>query len=278
MTETLIVCSHGTAYPEGRAPVTRLVQALQREVHPREVVSAYVDVQEPSIDDVVRATTGRRLIMALFLSSGYHVNTDIVRASDLDPMVTAVPALGPDWILAEIGVRRLFEAGAGPDDTIVLASAGSSDQRALGDVSKAARLLSAVWGGRVHVGSIGGAVDIARAPTSPSRTLARDFGPAARDFGPAARSTNSLLTRLNSLLTRLNSLGTEIGVGSRKTLKSSFSLVPWRTERLPRRVSGRPAARPVRSRHRSVPPGGASLQHAGPRRVVRLRKSPVLVC
>lgn len=170
MSETLIACSHGTAHAEGRASITGLVQALRREVHHRDVVSAYVDVQEPSIDDVVRATTGRRLILPLFLSSGYHVNTDIVRASDLDPMVTAVPALGPDWILAEIGVRRLFEAGAGPDDTIVLASAGSSDQRALGDVSKAARLLSAVWGGRIHVGSIGGgdtpvseAVDIARA-------------------------------------------------------------------------------------------------------------------
>lgn len=170
MSETLVACSHGTAHPEGRAAVSGLVQAIRREAHHREVVSAYVDVQEPSIDEVVRATSGRRIILPLFLSSGYHVNTDIVRASGLDQMVTAVPALGPDWILAEIGVRRLFEAGAGPDDTIVLASAGSADHRALDDVSKAARLLSAVWGGRVHVGSIGGgdtpigeAVDIARA-------------------------------------------------------------------------------------------------------------------
>lgn len=170
MTETLIACSHGTVHSEGRAAVSGLVQALRREAHHREVVSAYVDVQEPSIDDVVRATSGRRIILPLFLSSGFHVNFDIVRASGLDSMVSAAPALGPDWVLAEIGVRRLFEAGAGPEDTIVLASAGSSDQGALYDVSKAARLLSAVWGGRVHVGSIGGgdtpigeAVDIARA-------------------------------------------------------------------------------------------------------------------
>lgn len=170
MSETLIACSHGTAHPEGRAAVSGLVQALRREAHHREVVSAYVDVQEPSIDDVVRATSGRRIILPLFLSSGFHVNVDIVRAAGLDSMVSAAPALGPDWILAEIGVRRLFEAGAGPGDTIVLAAAGSSDQRALKDVSKAARLLSAGWGGRVHVGSIGGgdtpigeAVDIARA-------------------------------------------------------------------------------------------------------------------
>lgn len=170
MSETLIACSHGTAHSEGRAAVSGLVQALRREAHHREVVSAFVDVQEPSIDDVVRGTSGRRIILPLFLSSGFHVNVDIVRASGLDSMVSAAPALGPDWILAEIGVRRLFEADAGLGDTIVLASAGSSDKRALKDVSKAARLLSAVWGGRVHVGSIGGgdtpiaeAVDIARA-------------------------------------------------------------------------------------------------------------------
>ncbi|MGZ5402363.1 MAG: sirohydrochlorin chelatase, partial [Aeromicrobium sp.] len=110
------------------------------------------------------------IIIPLLLSSGDHVSVDIARASDLDPMVSAVPPLGPDWILAEIGVGRLFEVGAGPDDTIVLASAESASRQALEDVSKAARLLSAVWGGRVHVGSIGGgdtpiaeAVDIARA-------------------------------------------------------------------------------------------------------------------
>lgn len=170
MTETLIACSHGTDHPQGRAAISGLVQALRRGAHHREVVPAYVDVQEPSIDEVVRDTHGRRIIIPLLLSSGDHVCVDIARACDLDPMVSVVPPLGPDWILAEIGVGRLFEVGAGPDDTIVLASAESASRQALEDVSKAARLLSAVWGGRVHVGSIGGgdtpiaeAVDIARA-------------------------------------------------------------------------------------------------------------------
>ncbi|MEO6472006.1 MAG: sirohydrochlorin chelatase [Aeromicrobium sp.] len=170
MSGPLILCSHGTAHPQGRAAISGLVQAVRREAHHREIFSAYVDVQQPSIDDAVRATNGSRVIVPLLLSSGFHVNVDIDRASHLDPMVATVAPLGPDWILAEIGVRRLFEAGARPDDSIVMAWAGSSDPRALDDISKAARLLSAVWGGRVHVGSIGGgdtpiseAVDIARA-------------------------------------------------------------------------------------------------------------------
>ena len=170
MSEMIIACSHGTDHPEGRAAIGGLVHVLGREVHHREVVPAFVDVQEPSIDDVVRSTHGKRVIVPLLLSSGYHVNVDIARAAAQDHMVTAVPPLGPDWVLAEIGVRRLMEAGARAGDTIVLASAGSRDPQALEDVSKAARLLSAVWGGPVHVGSIGGgdipiaeAVDIARA-------------------------------------------------------------------------------------------------------------------
>lgn len=170
MTETIIACSHGTDHDGGRAAISALVQAIRREVHHRDVVAAYVDVQEPSIDEVVRATHGGRVIVPLLLSSGYHVNVDIARAAAHDHMVAAAPPLGPDWALAEIGVRRLLEAGARSGDTIVLASAGSRDPRALDDVSKAAQLLSAVWGGPVHVGSIGGgdtpiaeAVDIARA-------------------------------------------------------------------------------------------------------------------
>lgn len=68
-------------------------------------------------------------------------------------------------------MRRLFEAGARSDDTIVLAAdVVATDDRAVADVGKAARLLSAVWGGRVHVGTLGGtdpaladALDVARA-------------------------------------------------------------------------------------------------------------------
>ena len=52
----------------------------------------------------------------------------------------------------------------------MLAADRASDDRAVSDIGKAARLLSAVWGGRVHVGSLGGpdtpladAVDVARA-------------------------------------------------------------------------------------------------------------------
>jgi sirohydrochlorin ferrochelatase len=167
---TLILAAHGSQGPRGRAALAGLVNATRREAQDLDIVDAFVDVQRPSVDEVVEETAGPRAIVPLMLAYDRPVSVDIVRASHLDPSVSVTAPLGPDWVLAEIGVRRLFEAGARSTDTIVLAADATTDQRALGDISKAARLLSAVWGGRVHIGTLGGedtpladAVDVARA-------------------------------------------------------------------------------------------------------------------
>jgi sirohydrochlorin ferrochelatase len=167
---TLILCAHGSEAPQGRAALAGLVNAVRREAQDLDIVDAFVDVQVPDVAAVVKETAGPRCVVPLMLAYDRPVSIDIVRASHLDPAVTVTSPLGPDWVLAEIGVRRLFEAGARPDDTIVLAADTATDDRAVSDVGKAARLLSAVWGGRVHVGTLGGpdtpladAVDVARA-------------------------------------------------------------------------------------------------------------------
>jgi sirohydrochlorin ferrochelatase len=170
LNRTLILCAHGTETPRGRAAFAGLVNAVRREAQDLDVVDAFVDVQHPPIADVVRETAGPRAVVPLMLAYDRPVSIDIVQASHLDTAVTVTAPLGPDWVLAEVGVRRLFEAGARSDDTIVLAADIATDDRAVSDVGKAARLLSAVWGGRVHVGTLGGpdtpladAVDVARA-------------------------------------------------------------------------------------------------------------------
>jgi sirohydrochlorin ferrochelatase len=167
---TLILCAHGTESSRGRHALAGLVNAVRREAQDLDVVDAFVDVQGPTIAEVVGETSGPRSVVPLMLSYDKPVSVDIVQASHLDPGVAVTPPLGPDWVLAEIGVRRLFEAGARSHDTIVLAAGAATDERAIADIGKAARLLSAVWGGRVHVGTLGGpdtpladAVDVARA-------------------------------------------------------------------------------------------------------------------
>jgi sirohydrochlorin ferrochelatase len=170
LNRTLILCAHGSGSSRGRAAFAGLVNAVRREAQDLDIVDAFVDVQEPRIAEVVGDTSGPRAIVPLMLGYDRPISVDIVQASHLDPSVTVTPPLGPDWVLAEVGVRRLFEAGARAEDTIVLAAGPATDERAVSDVGKAARLLSAVWGGRVHVGTLGGpdtslldAVDVARA-------------------------------------------------------------------------------------------------------------------
>lgn len=170
MTRSLLLCAHGPQNTRGRAALAGLVNAVRREAHGLDVIDAYVDHQEPSIVSTIEVTSGPRALVPLMLSYDRSVSVDVIRASHLDPSVTVTPPLGPDWVLAEVGVRRLFEAGARSTDTIVLAADTTTNERALADTAKAAQLLSAVWGGRVHVGALGGpdtvlseAVDVARA-------------------------------------------------------------------------------------------------------------------
>ena len=170
MNRRLILCAHGSQDPRGRSALAGLVNAVRREAPDLDVVDAFVDVQEPGIAEVVGETAGPRAVVPLMLAYDRPVGVTIVQASHLDRAVAVTAPLGPDWVLAEVGVRRLFEAGARSDDTIVLAADTATDARAVSDVGKAARLLSAVWGGRVHVGTLGGpdtpladAVDVAHA-------------------------------------------------------------------------------------------------------------------
>ena len=170
MTRSLLLCAHGPRSTRGRAALAGLINAVRREAHDLEVFDTYVDQQEPSVVSTITSTSGPRTLVPLMLVYDRAISVDIVRASHLDPSVIVAPPIGPDWVLAEIGVRRLFEAGARANDTIVLAADVTADERGVADVAKAARLLSAVWGGRVHVGALGGpdtvlgeAVDVARA-------------------------------------------------------------------------------------------------------------------
>lgn len=170
MKATLILCAQGSASHAGRSSLGALVNAVRREASEYEVVDAFIDIQQPTIADVVHETTGPRVVVPLMLAHDVAVGSDIMEAAHTSEDVKVTAPIGPDWALAEIGVRRLIEAGAKPDDTIVMAAGAVHSDRAVADVGKAARLLSAVWGGRVHVGFMDGvgspiedALDVGRA-------------------------------------------------------------------------------------------------------------------
>ncbi|KGM10871.1 cobalamin biosynthesis protein CbiX, partial [Cellulomonas bogoriensis 69B4 = DSM 16987] len=123
----LIGCSHGTDNPDGRAVVRGILEQVRLTRPDLDVREAFVDVQEPEVDDVVRGAldeVGSAVVVPLLLSAGFHTHVDIARA--VEPAgAAATGTLGPDPRLAALVVDRLTQAGATPADHVVLAAAGS---------------------------------------------------------------------------------------------------------------------------------------------------------
>ena len=168
---TLIACSHGTRAPGAQALVTALVKAVGARRPDLPVLELFVDVQEPSLASSLPGVPGTVIVVPLFLSGGYHLHHDILlaAASHPDAMVTA--PVGPDPLLTDLQLKRLYQAGLQNGDAVVLAASASSDQRAVRDVERAAALLQARLGAKVSVGVVGGGgVQVAEVVNAARRT------------------------------------------------------------------------------------------------------------
>jgi len=161
---TLIACSHGTSSPEGRAAVRALVDELRRMLPEVRVEQAFVDVEEPTVDEVVAraAADGPAVVVPLLLSTGFHTRVDIARAVRPFPQVAQAAPLGPHELLALVLASRLAEAplpeaGMRAGDHVVLAAAGSSDPAAAADVEGVLALLREMLPVPVTVGYAAGA-------------------------------------------------------------------------------------------------------------------------
>ena len=177
----LVACAHGTRNPTGRRLIAELALTARRLRPGLETTAAFVDVQPPTVTDVVAglSAAGRgAVVVPLLLSGGYHVHVDIAGAvAGVEGTVAARP-LGPDPRLVEVLRDRLTEAGADPCDSltaVVLAAAGSSDPRAVADVEDTADLLQRSWAGAVTTG-----YGSAARPTVPDAVAAARRGGAER--------------------------------------------------------------------------------------------------
>ncbi|MGY1709737.1 sirohydrochlorin chelatase [Geodermatophilus sp. SYSU D00758] len=154
----LVACAHGTRNPTGRRLVAELALAARALRPGLQTTAAFVDVQPPTVADVVAGLSGAgrsAVVVPVLLSGGYHVHVDIARAVDGVAGAVAARALGPDPRLAEVLHDRLEQAGADPRDpltAVVLAAAGSSDPRSVADVEDTADLLQRTWAGPVTTG------------------------------------------------------------------------------------------------------------------------------
>jgi len=156
----LILCAHGTRDPAGQASVEAMAEAVRARLGV-DVRLAYVDVQEPSIDEVVLGIPEREdgvaaVVVPYLLAGGYHVHVDIADAVRTRPDVVTAPALGPHPRLIAIVRDRIAAAAVHPTATLVLAPAGSSDSRSQADTERTLDQLRLAWDGPVRVGYAAG--------------------------------------------------------------------------------------------------------------------------
>jgi sirohydrochlorin cobaltochelatase len=129
---------------------------------------AYIDNASPSIAAALAALAGDGVqdvaVVPLLLTAASHSKTDVAasvqagRLAHPEMRIRYGRPLGPHPVVVDVLAQRLHEAGARPDDPVVLAAGGSLDPDANAHVAATARLL---WERRA-----GGPVDIAFASTT----------------------------------------------------------------------------------------------------------------
>lgn len=165
MRPALVAVSHGTRDPAGPEVIEYMLDDVRRRLPGVEVITAWVELVTPTVDEVMSQMTRPVVVVPLLLSTGHHVMSDVPAAAALSggPVHIAAP-LGPDRHLARAMTARLREAGALWGDAVVLVAAGSTDPAGLADVQQAAEMLRSEWGPWVaHACLTGAGPDVAAA-------------------------------------------------------------------------------------------------------------------
>jgi sirohydrochlorin ferrochelatase len=139
--------------------VAALVDAVAERLPNVTVRLGHVDVQQPDVEASLDSLPAGApvVIVPLLLSAGYHVRVDLRKQTAGRDGVTIAPALGPDPRLVEALVARLAALAPADDHRLVLAVAGSSDDRANEDCREIGRMLGARLGREVTVGFLAAA-------------------------------------------------------------------------------------------------------------------------
>jgi sirohydrochlorin ferrochelatase len=139
----LVIAAHGSA-DRRFADIVELIVRRVRLLRPGlDVQVGYLEHGPPHLADVA---AGGSVAVPLLLSSGFHARVDLPAQA---PGARVARAVGPDGRLAAALAERLADAGYDGQSPVVLAAAGSADERALADVRSMAALLAARLGADV---------------------------------------------------------------------------------------------------------------------------------
>lgn len=155
-THRLVTVAHGTRKVEGNRVAAEITR-LAGEALGVEVVTAYVELCEPLLEDVLSASNTPTVVIPLLLSTGFHLREDLPRAcAGAAGPVALGRSLGPHALLAAAQTEQLREAGALPGQPLTMVAAGSSDATATRDLERAGELLARGWGTDVRVATLSG--------------------------------------------------------------------------------------------------------------------------
>lgn len=152
----LLLVAHGTRRPAGVEMIGDLAARVGTLMGHR-VQVAFVDVLGPTPSELLSRADGPAIVVPAFLSRGYHVRIDLpvhVAASG-HPDVTVTQALGPSRDVVRILAEQLVNSGLRHGDSVMLAAAGTSGQRAHAKVRTTAARLSTLLRSPVDLGFVG---------------------------------------------------------------------------------------------------------------------------
>lgn len=199
-TPPLVLAAHGTRSRLGRERVRALRSRVQHLAPSREVLLGHVDVEEPTLEEVVHAASAPPLVIPLFLAAGLHVRTDVTAAARSRPGTQVAPFLGSHpVILDELARQVTSEPTTSPQPNatqVALVAAGSSDPRARAGVVALAAALSQRTSCPVEAAFLSGP------------------GPQADEVVPRSRLAVALLLAPGHFATRLESVGRAHGIRS----------------------------------------------------------------
>ena len=147
----LLGVAHGSRDPESQAVVEELLARTAALRPGLRTSAAYVDNASPSIRralaDLAAEGVDDVVVLPLLLTAASHSKTDV--AASVQAGRLAHPGmrlrygrpLGPHPALVDVLARRLAEAGADPEDPVLLVAGGALDPAANADVASTARLL-----------------------------------------------------------------------------------------------------------------------------------------
>ena len=156
-TPALVGVAHGTRNPAGPTTIEALMAQVRRRLPGVDVLTSYVELNEPLFSDVMAAQHGPTVVVPLLLSSGYHTNHDLPEMAKVahGPVRIARP-MGPHPLLAAVMCQRLQASGARRGDAAVMIAAGSRDSDGLVDALAMGRLLQSHWGSPIQVATMSG--------------------------------------------------------------------------------------------------------------------------